>query len=62
MKASVGLLRQKLHWRIAFAAIAVGALLAWFGISQIGMMGHGFRPINDHGSPLSTNYGTDSFR
>ena len=46
-KASVDSLRQKLHWRIALVTVALTALLAWFGISQIGMMRHGGRFMQD---------------
>ncbi len=42
-KASVDALHQRLHWWTAFAAVALTILLTWFGISQIGMMGHGWR-------------------
>ncbi len=42
-KASVDGLHQRLHWWTAFAAVALTILMAWFGISQIGMMGHGWR-------------------
>lgn len=42
-KASVDVLHQRLHWWTAFAAVALTVLLAWFGISQIGMVGHGWR-------------------
>ena len=42
-KASVDALHQRLHWWTAFAAVALTILMTWFGISQIGMMGHGWR-------------------
>lgn len=42
-KASLGDLQQRVHWWILVAAVAITILFAWFGISQIGMVGHGWR-------------------
>jgi len=45
-KASVAALHQRLHWWVAFAVIVLTVLMAWFGISQIGMLGHGWRCLH----------------
>jgi phage shock protein A len=42
-KASIGNLQRRIHWWIAVTAVAITVLSAWFGISQIGMMCHGYR-------------------
>ena len=42
-KASCADLQIKVHWWIRSAAVALTVLMAWFGISQIGMLGRGWR-------------------
>ncbi len=42
-RASIGELQRRIHWWIAVAAVVVSAVFVWFGISQIGMMDHGWR-------------------
>ncbi len=42
-KASLGDLEQRVHWWVLVAAAAITMLFVWFGISQIGMVGHGWR-------------------
>jgi septation ring formation regulator EzrA len=46
-KASVDALHQRLRWWVAFAVVALTVLLGWFGISQIGMIGRGWRLVHD---------------
>ena len=46
-KASADALHQRLHWWIAFAVVALTVLMAWFGISQMEMIGHGWRLIHN---------------
>ena len=42
-KASIGNLQRRIHWWIVVAAAALTIIFAWFGISQISMMGCGWR-------------------
>jgi chromosome segregation ATPase len=42
-KAFIGSLQRRLHWWLVVAAVAISAVLVWFGISQIGMTVHGWR-------------------
>lgn len=46
-KASCVLLGVRLHRWIVMAAVALTILLAWFGISQLSMMGHGWQIIQN---------------
>jgi chromosome segregation ATPase len=42
-KASLNNLQQRVHWWMAVATVAITLMLAWFGVSQIVMIGHGWR-------------------
>ena len=46
-KASVDAVHQRLRWWIRIAAVALTALMAWFGISQIGMIRCGWRCLRN---------------
>ena len=52
-KASVEALHQRLHWWLVFSVVALTALMAWFGISQIGMMGHGWSFMHNDPPPVT---------
>jgi chromosome segregation ATPase len=42
-KASVDAVHRRFRWWIRIAVVALTILMAWFGISQIGMIGHAWR-------------------
>jgi hypothetical protein len=42
-KASIVSLQRRIHWWTIVAAVAISAILVWLGISQMGMMGYGWR-------------------
>jgi hypothetical protein len=44
-KASIGNLQQRIHWWMVVAAVALSAVFGWFGVSQISMMGYGWRIV-----------------
>jgi hypothetical protein len=46
-KASIGDLQRRIHWWMTVATVAMTAILAWFGVSQIVMIGHGWRIMRD---------------
>ncbi len=52
-KVSVAELRLKVHWWIRIAAVALTVLMAWFGVSQIGMIGRGWRCMHDKLPPAT---------
>jgi septation ring formation regulator EzrA len=52
-KASIGNLQRRIHGWIVVAVVAASVFLAWIGISQIDMMGHGWqRMLNRNASPV----------
>lgn len=46
-KVSVVAVHRRLHWWIRIAAVALTVLMAWFGISQIGMIRCGWRCLHN---------------
>ncbi len=52
-KASVEALHHRLHWWLVFSVVALTLLMAWFAISQIGMMGHGWRFMRNDPPPVT---------
>ncbi len=52
-KASVAEVRLKVRWWIRIAAVALTVLMAWFGVSQIGMIGRGWRCMHDKLPPAT---------
>lgn len=47
-KASVDAVHQRLRWWIRIAAVALTVLMAWFGISQIGMIRCGWHCLHNN--------------
>lgn len=46
-KASCVALRRRVHWRSVVVVVVITVLLAWFAISQIGMMDHSWRLMQE---------------